>query len=108
MRHHAPTVSRRAPDRDLQATLDGIPHLAWVTDPDGRPEYFTARCVEYFSYPPAELLAGAWLEGVHPNDRPRLVAAWEHACRTGEPFAGDYRLCRADGTLRWHTVRALP
>ena len=44
-----------------------------------------------------------WLEAIHPDDRPRVIAADEESDRTGEPFAAEYRQKHKDG--RWIWIR---
>jgi PAS domain S-box-containing protein len=44
----------------------------------------------------------------HPDDIPRLEAAWDVALRTGEPFESELRLRRADGEYRWFVTRRVP
>src|ERR1700722_11429001 len=44
----------------------------------------------------------------HPDDVPRLEAAWDVALRTGESFEAEVRLRRADGRYRWFFTRRVP
>lgn len=44
----------------------------------------------------------------HPDDVPRLEAAWDAALATGEPFETEQRLRRADGEYRWFATRRMP
>ncbi len=44
----------------------------------------------------------------HPDDVPRLEAAWDVALATGEPFETEARLQRADGEYRWFATRRVP
>jgi PAS domain-containing protein len=44
----------------------------------------------------------------HPDDVPRLEAAWDVALITGEPFEAEVRLRRADGQHRWFVTRRVP
>ena len=46
-----------------------------------------------------------WLELVHPHDVSRARSAWAAATK-GKVFETDARLRRADGSYRWHLVRA--
>jgi len=51
-----------------------------------------------------------WTTGdaVHADDLPRVIEAWGHAVRTGEPYVMEFRQRRADGAYRWFQSRALP
>ena len=44
----------------------------------------------------------------HPDDIPRLEAAWDVALVTGESFESEVRLRRADGEYRWFITRRVP
>ncbi|MEI9924151.1 MAG: PAS domain-containing protein [Bradyrhizobium sp.] len=44
----------------------------------------------------------------HPDDVPRLEAAWDVALATGEPFESEVRLQGADGEYRWFATRRVP
>jgi PAS domain S-box-containing protein len=45
--------------------------------------------------------AEAFFELVHPEDRPRIMAAAERQARTGEVYDEPFRLVRPDGAVRW-------
>ncbi len=49
----------------------------------------------------------AWLEGVHPDDRARAAAAFGAPAERGEQEC-EYRLLRADGSVRWIRDYAFP
>jgi|tagenome__1003787_1003787.scaffolds.fasta_scaffold20990010_14 PAS domain S-box-containing protein len=44
----------------------------------------------------------------HPDDVPRLEAAWDVALATGEAFESEARLRRFDGEYRWFATRRVP
>jgi PAS domain S-box-containing protein len=48
-----------------------------------------------------------WIEAVHPEDRPRVEAAYERLLR-GEAFDQRYRILRPDGEVRWIRDRGSP
>ena len=45
---------------------------------------------------------------IHPEDLPRVEAAWRAHLTRGEPFELEHRMRRADGEYRWHFVRRVP
>ncbi|HBB32874.1 MAG TPA: hypothetical protein DDZ80_16990 [Cyanobacteria bacterium UBA8803] len=49
----------------------------------------------------------SWLEAVHPDERDRIIAAFEIAAR-GEAFQEEYRIIRPDGSVRWILARSFP
>ncbi|ABF42520.1 multi-sensor signal transduction histidine kinase [Candidatus Koribacter versatilis Ellin345] len=42
-----------------------------------------------------------WVNAVHPDDRPAVVAELDRALRQGGPFKIEHRLIRQDGAQRW-------
>lgn len=85
---------------------EAAPVPAWVADADGGVVFASRRLVEYTGTPARHLRAGAWVGLLHPGDRDRVVAAWDRAVATGEPFREEFRLRRADGVYRWHVGHA--
>ncbi|MCZ0961579.1 ATP-binding protein [Paracoccus benzoatiresistens] len=51
-----------------------------------------------------------FFKGIHPDDRPRVEAEVAQAVRTVGLFSSEYRLLRADGTIRWVSAqgRSIP
>jgi PAS domain S-box-containing protein len=49
----------------------------------------------------------AWKELVHPDDRPKAVAAVQHAIKTFEPEQCEWRVVWPDGTIHWVVARLL-
>jgi PAS domain S-box-containing protein len=93
-------------ERRYAMVTELIPQLLWTSGADGKPDYFNQRWYEYTG------LARGTLETeeliTHPDDRPRVVAAWEKALRDGTPFETEHRIRRADGTYEWFLAQALP
>ncbi|MGG5812130.1 HWE histidine kinase domain-containing protein [Falsiroseomonas sp. CW058] len=51
--------------------------------------------------------AHAWLVAVVPEDRGRVSVAWSRAVADGRPLDVEFRVARADGTVRWCRARAV-
>src|SRR6516162_745211 len=85
---------------------ESIPHLVWVTGPDGRPRYINRRCQAYTGLSVEAAGAGDWQRLVHPDDLRPVQQEWLKAQQTGE-FRAEYRLRRADGAYRWHRALGL-
>jgi two-component sensor histidine kinase/DNA-binding response OmpR family regulator len=50
-----------------------------------------------------------WLETyIHPDDRPKILAAINEAIRTKSPFELEHLVIRVDGSLGWTHSRAVP
>ncbi|MES4908078.1 MULTISPECIES: SpoIIE family protein phosphatase [unclassified Streptomyces] len=48
----------------------------------------------------------SWINLVHPEDVPRVMAATEESLRTRGIYEAEYRVCRPDGTTGWVHSRA--
>jgi PAS domain S-box-containing protein len=92
----------------LRALAEHLPHLVWLSGPDGVTEYCNGRCQEYLGLAPPEMPGWNWQWSVHPADLPHVVRAWKFSLRTGEPYHVEYRLRRADGLYRRHLGWGLP
>jgi len=87
----------------LTSIFTAIPDALWSVDAQSdRIVYVSPAAKDVFGYPAEEFLHNRdlWLDVVHPEDRLRMLAAWEKV-RRGEPFDIDYRAVRPDGQIRW-------
>ena len=50
---------------------------------------------------------GSFIEGIHPEDRPRVLATIRKSGST-LPFEAEYRVVRPDGAIRWVLDRGFP
>src|SRR5579863_6184529 len=88
--------------------LHSIPGLVCTMSPAGEVDRFNPQILEYFGKTPEELKSWATSDAVHPDDLPRVVAAFTHSITTGTPYDIEHRCRRADGVYRWFQARALP
>lgn len=87
---------------------DAVPHLVWVSGPDGTVDYYNRRSERYDGIRRRESGAWEWAPALHPDDVERTAEAWRLAVETGEPYEVEHRVRMADGTCRWHISRAQP
>jgi PAS domain S-box-containing protein len=88
--------------------LHSIPGLVCTMSPTGELDRFNPQILEYFGKTPEELKGWATSDAVHPDDLPRVAAAFTHSITTGTPYDIEHRCRRADGVYRWFQARALP
>jgi formate hydrogenlyase transcriptional activator len=98
----------RESERSVRLIVDGIAGLVAIMASDGQVEFVNNQTVEYFGRPLEQLKGWATSDAVHPDDLPRVVAAWRHSVETGNTFDIDERLRGADGAYRWFHIRGLP
>jgi PAS domain S-box-containing protein len=92
------------PEIDL-ASLS--PALLFTADADGNLDLVNARWAELTGTADTRVMLGTgWRQFLHPDDRERVVAAWDESTRTAAPFRQEYRVRRADGTFGWIETRA--
>ena len=105
--------------RELQSALqrsearfrqlaDAMPQIVWAAGPDGKLDYYNRRWFEYINASSEDAATARWDQYVHPEDLQRAGETWERSLRSGEPYAIEFRVRRADGEYRWFLVRALP
>jgi formate hydrogenlyase transcriptional activator len=98
----------RDSERSVRLIVDGIAGLVAIMAPNGQVEYVNRQTLEYFGRTLEELKGWGTSDAVHPDDLPRVIAAWTYSVDTGDAFDVDQRLRGADGAYRWFHVRGLP
>ena len=87
---------------------DTVPMMTWITDAQGNVELLSRQWLEYSGAPPGKTAAEVAAESLHPEDGPRLMAAFAEAMQTGKGFALEQRNRSATGEYRWFLNRAEP
>jgi PAS domain S-box-containing protein len=90
----------------LQLIIDTVPAVVWSNFPDGSAEFLNQRFRDYSGLGAATGHSTAWMEIVHPEDRP--AADWQAALAGGEPFEREARLRSLDGDYRRFLLRFAP
>ncbi|WP_446474034.1 SpoIIE family protein phosphatase [Actinomadura opuntiae] len=106
-RRRAEEVIRRKEQR-YRSLVEASAQVVWVAAPDGAviddaPEWraITGQASEDYA-------AGGWMAVVHPEDRPRIEAAWRACVAENRVFETNYRIRTKSGTYRHFDVRAVP
>lgn len=99
----------RASEAKFRLMADAVPQIVWITDAEGRAEFFNRHWSSYTgsAYHP-ETAAAVAAEHVHPDDAAATMAAFEQARRTGTTFLVEHRIRSANGDYRWFLVRGEP
>lgn len=74
--------------------------IRWI-DPAGNVIYVNERSCELTGLTFEQSLGTGLRQALHPEDRERVLAEWEHAQRAGEPFRTEFRYLRPDGSVVW-------
>jgi len=94
--------------RELQATLDSIPTLAWRSRTDGLAEYLNKRWLDYTGLSLEQALGWKWQAAIHPDDLAGLHSVWREMLATETPDEVEARMRRFDGAYRWFLFRTEP
>jgi PAS domain S-box-containing protein len=98
------TGQRRA-EEQYQQLIEQLPLVTYVHTlvPGLKSTYVSPQIEELYGYPVADWLDDPelWRRVVHPDDFETVAAAERTARELGEPFELEYRIVRADGTIRW-------
>ncbi len=90
-----------------QRLIEQLPLVTYVNtlvpDVRARSTYVSPQIEEFFGYPVELWLDNAelWHSTVHPDDLELVTSGEQLARDRGEPFELEYRIVRADGTVRW-------
>ncbi len=96
---------RLASERRFRNLADAVPQIIWVSRGTEQLEYANQR---WFAYTARSVnLERPWRDVIHADDLRRYDEAWAAVNRSGDPFEAELRLRAADGSYRWHLVRAV-
>ncbi|MBI5616751.1 MAG: PAS domain-containing protein [Gammaproteobacteria bacterium] len=98
----------RASEERYRALAETLPALVWIGDVKRHAEYVNSNWREYTGLTLEELNAQGWYRLYHPEDVPRIKAAWEEAARAGHAIEAEFRYRRHDAQYRWFLGRAIP
>ncbi|WP_052389396.1 PAS domain-containing sensor histidine kinase [Belnapia moabensis] len=99
----------RESETRFRVMADAVPQIIWITDAEGRTEFFNRQWSDYTGAPyepttAAEVAANF----VHPEDAGLTMMRFEEARRTGGTFLVEHRIRSKNGQYRWFLVRGEP
>jgi PAS domain S-box-containing protein len=99
----------RESEARFRLMADASPQIMWVTDAEGRVEFFNTQWFDYTGAPHEPTTAAeVGSTYVHPDDEAETEAAFAEARRTGTTFHVEHRIRSASGEYRWFLVRGEP
>jgi PAS domain S-box-containing protein len=95
-------------ENEFRALAEALPHIIWITRPDGGNVFFNRQWVEYTGLTLEESYGDGGTRPFHPDDRKKAWDAWQSAVKNTATYSLECRLRRADGAYRWWLVRGAP
>ena len=105
-----PRGNRRRGDAadDFRLMADSSPVMIRVSGADRRCAYVNRPWLEFTGRALEDCVGDGWTEGIHPEDRARVLEARVAAFDALAPFELEYRLRRHDGEYRWLLDKGVP
>lgn len=102
LRHHAAIHDM---DQRFRLLAESAPIGIVLADPEGAVTYANPAWLAITAIPLGQALNMDWFDLVHPDDRERVVSAWERT-REGGAFDLEFRYLRPSGEARWVQAHA--
>lgn len=107
-RKKAEMVLKESEER-FRIMADAVPQSIWITDAGGNTEFLNKHWLDYCGEPyTATTAADIGIKHLHPDDAPKVMAAFGRAMQTGEPWEIEQRNRSKHGEYRWFLNRATP
>ena len=100
--------SRRESEERFRLVADATPALLYVTDAEGHGVFYNRTWLDFRGRFLEDEVGVGWMDGLHPDDFPRVRAEHARLRVTRERFQLEYRLRRHDGEYRWMLDTGLP
>jgi PAS domain S-box-containing protein len=99
----------RESETQFRLMADAAPQIVWITDAEGRAEFFNRQWSDYTGAPyEPTTAADVAANFVHPDDAALTMERFDEARRTGGTFLVEHRIRSKDGGYRWFLVRGEP
>jgi PAS domain S-box-containing protein len=99
----------RESEARFRLMADAVPQIVWITDAEGRAEFFNKQWHDYTGAAHRPTTASeVAADYVHPDDAAPTMAAFDKARRSGTTFLVEHRIRSKDGAYRWFLVRGEP
>jgi PAS domain S-box-containing protein len=101
--------SLRRSEDNLRLVIDTIPQQIWsCSSPEGNLDYCNAQWYSYMGFTQEDLRGEGWQRMLHPEDKQKVLNAWQETVAHGTPYEQEERHRRADGQYRWFLARGVP
>ncbi len=98
----------RLSEERFRSLVAAASQVVWTTDPNGNVISDVPAWRAYTGQTLEEVRGAGWLEALHPEDRARTFATWQHSVETHSSYEIEYRVRRHDGQYRYFAARGVP
>lgn len=104
----ARTMLLKESEEKYRSLIANIPDVTWTADSAGRVVYASENVGVILGYSPSEVYSddSFWEKIIHPEDRARVMAAYQSLFETGARYDEQYRMRKNDGSWAWVYDRA--
>ena len=92
----------------FRTMANSMSQLAWIARADGYITWYNQRWYEYTGTTPTQMEGWGWQSVHDPAALPKVMAEWQAAIESGEPFDMEFPLLGADGRFRTFLNRGQP
>lgn len=107
-RHRKTEEALSLSERRYASLVEASPAGIFRTDLNGKTTFVSQRWSQISGVKAEDALGDGWLTAVHPQDRDRILNAWEKATQEQCSSTAEYRFIHPDGTVRWVRGHAAP
>ncbi len=100
-------ISLGLDDDRIRRILDTLPQMVWSTTAEGMADFFNRQWYAFTGLNHGDTDGEAWIDVLHPEDRPQIAAAWRQSVASGQPYEVEYRMRHRDGEYRWMLARGV-
>ncbi|HJW42931.1 MAG TPA: PAS domain S-box protein [Geothrix sp.] len=93
--------ARPREEPSFAALLDLFPHPIWRADRAGHWDRFNQGWAAFTGRSPDQELREGWIQGIHPEDRERVLQGFRKGFQAGVAFQQEFRLRHMDGSYHW-------
>lgn len=103
----------RESEARFRLMADAVPQIVWITDAEGRAEFFNRQWADYtgVTYDPRTAfttVSDVIADFVHPEDAALTAERFQEAQRTSGMYIVEHRVRSKEGEYRWFLVRGVP
>ncbi|MCJ2127953.1 response regulator [Methylobacterium sp. E-045] len=98
----------RQSEQRFRSLTEATSSIVWATPPDGGFAVAPSEWTRFTGQTPTEAAGHGFLGAIHPDDRDKTQAAWDHAVSNVTLYEIEHRIRRHDGVWRHMAVRGVP